>query len=127
MYALVNDVARYPEFLPYCSGAVVEPVSADELRATVKIQRGLFRSEFTTLNKLTPSQEIQMQFVAGPFKRLHGTWRFLPIGEHGARISFHVDFEFDSGVIAVAFGRVFSALCEKIVDAFVRRARAVYG
>jgi ribosome-associated toxin RatA of RatAB toxin-antitoxin module len=123
----VNDVARYPEFLPYCAGAAIEPVSGDELRATVKIERGLFRSEFTTLNKLIPVEEIQMRLVSGPFQRLYGVWRFAGIGDRGARISFHVDFEFASGVIAAAFGKIFSELCEKIVDAFVKRAREVYG
>ena len=52
MFALVNDVARYPEFLPWCMGARVEDVSAVERIAALKVARGVLQTEFTTRNTL---------------------------------------------------------------------------
>ena len=48
MFALVNDVPRYPEFLPWCVGVRVEDVSATERIATLKIAHGVLQTEFTT-------------------------------------------------------------------------------
>ncbi len=50
MFDLVNDVDRYPEFLPWCVGARVEVLSESEILAAVKVARGLVRMEFTTRN-----------------------------------------------------------------------------
>ncbi len=40
MFALVNDVARYPEFLPWCVGARIEQLSENESLASVKVAKG---------------------------------------------------------------------------------------
>jgi ribosome-associated toxin RatA of RatAB toxin-antitoxin module len=110
MFALVDDVSRYPEFLPWCSGAQVEVISATERLATVKVARGLMRTEFTTRNTLTPDTQI-----------------FEAIGGRGSRVHFRVEFEFKSRLTAAAFNSVFEALCGTIVDAFVVRAQKIYG
>jgi ribosome-associated toxin RatA of RatAB toxin-antitoxin module len=127
MFALVNDVARYPEFLPWCSGARVEDVALNERVASVSVARGVLRTEFTTRNRLQPEREILMNLVEGPFRSLTGQWRFEAIGERGSRVSFRVEFEFKNPLTAAAFNSVFEALCGTIVDAFVQRARAIYG
>lgn len=126
MFALVNDVARYPEFLPWCSGARVEDVALNERVASVSIARGVLRTEFTTRNHLQAEREILMNLVEGPFRSLTGQWRFEPIGERGSRVSFRVEFEFKNPLTAAAFNSVFETLCGTIVDAFVQRARAIY-
>lgn len=126
MYALVNDVARYPEFLPWCSASRVEEQSPTRRLASVTVSRGLFRSAFTTLNVLKPDAQIQMQLVDGPFRSLNGEWRFDAIGEHGSKVSFRVDFEFENRIAALALSAAFEAVCSSIVDAFVKRAQQMY-
>jgi ribosome-associated toxin RatA of RatAB toxin-antitoxin module len=126
MFALVNDVARYPDFLPWCNGARVEDVSATERLASVKVARGVLRTEFTTRNELTPDARILMHLVDGPFKNLTGEWRFDAIGRRGSRVSFRVEFEFKSRLTAAAFNAIFESLCGTIVDAFVQRAQKIY-
>jgi ribosome-associated toxin RatA of RatAB toxin-antitoxin module len=127
MFALVNDVAKYPDFLPWCIGAGVKTTAATEIEASLRVARGPLRSAFTTRNTLRPGEEIHMRLVDGPFKELTGLWRFEPIGDRGCRVSFRVDFEFKSRLTAAAFGAVFQQMCGTMVDAFVQRARAVYG
>ena len=126
MFALVNDVPRYPEFLPWCVGARVEQASAAERLATLKISHGVLQAEFTTRNKLIPDARIQMQLTHGPFRDLQGEWRFEGIGDRGSRVNFKVEFEFKNRLTAAAFNAVFEALCGNIVDAFVQRAAQIY-
>ena len=126
MFALVDDVARYPEFLPWCTAARVEDVSATERLAAIKVSRGVLRTEFTTRNTRTTDAQILMRLVDGPFRSLTGEWRFEPIAERGSRVQFRVEFEFKNFLTAAAFNAVFEALCGTIVDAFVLRAQKIY-
>ena len=126
MFALVNDVARYPEFLPWCVGARIVDSSEGERLASVRIARGVLRAEFTTRNTLQRDAQILMQLVEGPFKHLQGLWRFDAIGERGSRVQFGVEFEFKNPLTAAAFSSVFQAVCATIVDAFVLRAKEIY-
>ncbi len=126
MFALVNDVPCYPEFLPWCVGAQQKETSATETLATMKISHGVLQAEFTTRNTLSPDARILMQLTHGPFRDLKGEWRFEGIGDRGSRITFKVEFEFKNRLTAAAFNAVFETLCAGIVDAFVRRAQQVY-
>jgi ribosome-associated toxin RatA of RatAB toxin-antitoxin module len=127
MFALVNDVNRYPEFLPWCVGAQVHELSATERTAMLRVARGVLQAEFTTLNQLTPGARIQMRLTHGPFRDLNGEWRFDDIGARGSRVHFRIEFEFKNRLAAAAFTSGFEALCGTIVDAFALRAREVYG
>ena len=126
MFALVNDVARYPEFLPWCVGARVEDVAAGERIATLQVARGVLQTEFTTRNVLLQDAQIHMQLLHGPFRDLTGEWRFDAIGSRGSRVQFRVEFEFKNRLTGSAFNAVFEALCGTIIDAFVVRAESIY-
>jgi ribosome-associated toxin RatA of RatAB toxin-antitoxin module len=127
MYALVNDVGRYPEFLPWCTAARMQEVTAAERLATVKVARGVLQAEFTTRNTLQPDTQIHMQLVHGPFRDLKGLWRFDALGEKGCKVQFRVEFEFKNRITASAFNAIFESLCGTIVDAFAQRAQKIYG
>jgi len=127
MFALVNDVAHYPDFLPWCVGVRIEEVSATERIAALKVARGVLQTEFTTRNTLVQDGQIHMQLMHGPFRDLTGLWRFEGIGTRGSRVQFRVEFEFKNRLTAAAFDAAFEALCGGIVDAFVQRAQKIYG
>ena len=127
MFALVDDVPRYPEFLPGCVAARLDSTSANARIAALEIARGGLRLEFTTRNTVSPPGQILMELVQGPFNRLIGRWRFESLGERGSRVGFHVEFEFKSRLMGIALNPVFESVCDKIVDSFVVRAREVYG
>ncbi len=126
MFDLVSDVASYPEFLPWCAASSIEERSATERIASMRIERGVLRSTFTTRNRLEPPTQILMQLINGPFRSLQGQWQFHAIGEQGARVSFRVEFEFRNPLTAIAFNAVFESMCATIVDAFAARAREIY-
>ncbi len=126
MYDLVNDIDRYPDFLPWCTAAHVEPAGPGEVLASISIARGVLRTEFTTRNALRPGEEIAMRLVRGPFRNLTGNWNFSALSERGSRVGFRVSFEFKSLLASAALNPIFETLCGTIVDAFVARAKVVY-
>jgi ribosome-associated toxin RatA of RatAB toxin-antitoxin module len=126
MFALVNDVARYPEFLPWCVGARVDDLSPTERVAVLQVSRGVLRTEFTTRNTLVQDAQIHMQLMHGPFRDLTGEWRFEAIGTRGSRVQFRVEFQFKNRLTAAAFNAAFESMCGTIVDAFVLRAQKTY-
>ena len=123
MYALVNDIERYPEFVPWCSAARVDSRKDGEVVATLTIKRGPLKSEFTTRNLLEPDKRVLMQFVSGPFRVLEGLWTFTPLGDLGCRVELEMRFEFANRVTSALFAPVFEDTAASLVDAFVKRAR----
>jgi ribosome-associated toxin RatA of RatAB toxin-antitoxin module len=128
MFALVEDIESYPQFLPWVSSAKVLERRPNELVGQLEMHRAGMRELVTTRNTLTPPREITLAFVAGPFKTLEGRWTFQPIGtDRGTRVDLTIRFEFASSVLNLLLTRSFEKSCNELVDAFVARARAVYG
>src|ERR1035438_4619669 len=96
MYRLVDDIERYPEFVPGCSSAEVLERSEQEVVARLAVRRGPLRTQFTTRNRLDPGRAVTMQLVEGPFKVLEGSWNFSPVASNGCRIEFKLRFQFSN-------------------------------
>ena len=130
MYALVVDVMSYPQFLPWCDHADVLEEGSDGMTAEVGIAFGGVRHSFTTRNQHTPARAVDMQLVDGPFSRLDGHWRFLPVGdgaERACRVELNLPYGFDNAALGKLVGPVFDRIARNLVDAFVKRAEQVYG
>lgn len=126
MYALVEDVPAYPQFLSWCTGTEVHEKSDILQKATLTVLVAGVRQQFTTLNKLVAGELIEMQLHKGPFRDLQGAWRFIQLGEEGCKISLELDFEMNSGVMAKMFGKGFGKVADRLVDDFCKRAEQVY-
>jgi ribosome-associated toxin RatA of RatAB toxin-antitoxin module len=128
MYALVNGVARYPHFLPWCAAAEVLEQTDTLMVARLAIAKGPFREKFTTRNTLTPHRHIHLSLVDGPFRLLEGDWRFMPEGPgRGSRVSLDLQFEFGSSLTARLISPVFESIAGRFVEAFCAEARNLYG
>lgn len=127
MYALVDDVKSYPEFLPWCGGAQELHRDADEVRASVTIAHSGLDKSFTTRNRLQKNKMIEMMLINGPFKHLHGYWRFDALADDACKVSLDLEYEFSSKLVGLALGPVFSQISNALVDSFCRRAQVVYG
>ena len=127
MFALVNDVDAYEEFLPWCGGSEVLERNDDEVIARVDIAfRGIHKS-FVTRNRLQPVTRTAMSLVEGPFSELTGTWDFTPIDEKACRISLDLRFGFSNRLVEKLVGPVFRAIADSMVESFVKRADDLYG
>ena len=130
MYALVTQVDKYPEFLPWCDHAQVLATDADGVTAEVGIAFSGIRQPFTTRNTHVPDQKVGMKLVKGPFSQLEGEWRFLPVGngsERACRVELTLHYGFDNVALAALVGPVFDRIASSMVEAFVARAEQVYG
>jgi coenzyme Q-binding protein COQ10 len=151
MYDLVADVARYPEFLPWCAAARIrsrQPQGAAELiEADLVISFKVFRERFGSRVLLWPDEKrIDTEYLDGPFRYLRSGWEFRPapatapavpggagaVGEGaatagGCEVEFHVDFEFRNPLLQGVIGVVFNEAMQRVVRAFEQRAAALYG
>ena len=125
IYALINDIEAYPQFVPWCTRAVIESRSEREIIATLGVRRGPLHTEFTTRNTLDPGRSVVMEHLRGPFKALHGIWTLTPIGDAGTRIELTLRFAFANRLTAAVFEPMFEETAGSLVDAFVARARTV--
>jgi len=126
MFAVVDDVEAYPSFLPWCKSARVLSRNGDELRAEIEMARGAIHKSFSTCNRRQQDKMIEIRLLEGPFRHLDGFWRFDALGEKACKVSLDLDFEFSSRVVGMALGPVFSQIANTLVDAFQKRAVAIY-
>jgi ribosome-associated toxin RatA of RatAB toxin-antitoxin module len=128
MFALVEDIESYPQFLPWVSSAKLLERGPQQVVGQLEMHRAGRRELVTTRNTLTPPREITLALVSGPFKTLDGRWTFQPIGtDRGTRVELTIRFDFANPMLNLLLSRSFEKSCNELVDAFVARARAVYG
>ena len=125
LFALINDIESYPQFLPWCTHARVLSRSPTEIVATIGVRQGGLHGEFTTRNTLEPDRRIDMSLVSGPFRTLAGEWRLTPIDPEGCRVELTMRFAFSHRLTALLFEPKFAATMGSLVDAFVVRARSL--
>lgn len=127
MYQLVDDIAAYPEFLPWCRNAIVHAREPNFVEATLTLAKGGLHKSFTTRNYLQPNKMIEMRLINGPFKHLHGFWRFESLQENACNVLFDLEFEFINKPVAMLVGTIFQQMANSLVDSFCQRARDLYG
>ncbi len=131
MYDLVADVAKYPQFLPWCAAArirrTVPQGDATMMEADLIISFKVFRERFGSRVVLFPNDlKVDTQYLDGPFKYMKSTWSFVDT-EQGCDVSFFVDFEFKNAILQGIIGVVFNEAMHRIVRAFENRAADLYG
>ena len=133
MYALVADVARYPEFLPWTSAARIRSRTpradgAEVVEADLVISFKVFRERFGSRVVLFPAERrIETDYLDGPFRHMHSHWQFTPREGGGCACDFSVDFEFRNAILQAVIGVVFDEAMRRVVRAFEARAEALYG
>jgi coenzyme Q-binding protein COQ10 len=126
LFALVADIERYPEFLPWCVGARIKERSPDLIVADLIIGFRMFRERFTSRVSLDPPERIDVAYAEGPFRYLNNHWTFAAV-PGGCQIGFFVDFEFRSRLLQRLIEMLFSEAVRRMVGAFETRARDLYG
>jgi ribosome-associated toxin RatA of RatAB toxin-antitoxin module len=135
LYALINDVERYPEFLPWCHSALVKQRDSGQVVATLGVRKGLLRMHFTTRNVLQPERSVRIELVDGPFRSLQGLWTLTPIESPatasaplaGCQVDLQLSFEFAGSLASAMLEPAFEAMATSLFDAFLARARSEAG
>jgi len=132
MYALVADVERYPEFVPFCERLDVrgrrKESECEVLVADMTVGYKLIRETFPSKGTLDrPALSIRADYLDGPFRSMENSWTFTPLGEDSSEISFCIEYEFRSRTLAALMGAVFDRVFRTFAHAFESRADQVYG
>jgi len=127
MFTLVDNVADYPKFLPWCGGTSVIPQDETTTHATVKIDYHHVKHSFTTENKRHPPDLIEMTLLDGPFEHLDGHWRFIQLSDDACKIEFRLHYTFSHKLLEMLVGPVFHMIANSFVESFIERADSIYG
>jgi len=127
MFDLVDDIASYPEFLPWCQGATIQRRTGDLAEATLEVGVAGVNKQFSTRNRLDRPHRIEIQLLKGPFRSLEGAWTFDDHDEGGSEVGLTLDFEVAASPLHMVFGILFEEIVRSQVTAFIDRAKAKYG
>jgi ribosome-associated toxin RatA of RatAB toxin-antitoxin module len=127
MFTLVNDIANYPSFLPWCKSVTIHSQTESEIVATLKMGNVGLKKAFSTTNVIKPNESIEVRLLEGPFSHLEGQWDFQKLGEEGCKISLNMAFEISNKLLRISLEPVFTKIANTLVDAFVQRANELHG
>jgi ribosome-associated toxin RatA of RatAB toxin-antitoxin module len=129
MCDLVKDVPQYPQFLPWCSSGTLHAPDADgSYIAEVGMRFASINQAFATRNRLDYPLRLHMDLESGPFRKLHGTWQFLPIAGDAQACRIELDLSYDfNPLLSAVVGPVFDKIANTMVESFIERAEQVYG
>jgi coenzyme Q-binding protein COQ10 len=138
MFALVADIERYPEFLPWCIAARIRSREDNVVIADLVIGHSFIREKFTSRVTLQPAPDdtsearIDVEYIAGPMEHMSNRWIFRPVGLDGTKggtpatdIDFYVEFKFRSKMLEKLMGLLFHEVVTRMVRAFETRAAAI--
>ena len=126
MFLLVDDVLKYPEFLPWCGGVDLIEQNDHSTTATLHIAYHGLHQKFTTENYKTFPSAMSIQLKDGPFKHLDGAWQFIPLNDEACKIEFSLNYEFENHFLEKIIAPVFNHIANTFVDGFVVRADKIY-
>ncbi len=126
LFDLVADIARYPEFLPWCKGARILSHEGNIITADLIIGYKMFREKFTSVVTLDRARSVSVAYLSGPLAHLKNEWQFASRGKDSCDLFFHVDFDFRSHLLGAIIEPFFDKALGKMAAAFEERAKALY-
>ncbi len=132
LFALVVDIEKYPEFLPWCRAARVLTREANgAFLGELIISFSHLTERYTSrVTPVAPADgtigRVDVSLVSGPFNHLANHWRFLPHAQ-GCEIQLELSFAFKSKILDTLIGSLFERATAKMISAFTARAAALYG
>ncbi|MGI9493136.1 MAG: type II toxin-antitoxin system RatA family toxin [Geminicoccaceae bacterium] len=127
LFDLVAEVHHYPEFLPWCTACRITKRDGKTFFADLVIRFKVFTERFQSKVTLHEHEQIDVEYIDGPFRYLNNHWRFISQEDGSCVIDFYVDFEFRSKMLQALIGLLFNEAVSRMVDAFEKRAIDLYG
>ena len=132
LFALVGDVERYPDFVPWVTGmrtwnGRIDDEGQSWVDAEAKVGFSFLREKFSTRVRRDPTaRRIDVGLLSGPFEKLRNRWVFEAEGE-GTRVLFDIDFAFKSKMLDGLLAANFEHAVDRLMECFETRARSLYG
>ena len=127
VFALINDIERYPEFLSWVKQAEVQSSDAAQMVASLTVGSKGISERLTTRNRLQPPSRIDLELVSGALEDFKGSWLITALGDAGCKVELDVRFQFAGRLrlLAMPFNKRINRLADKVMDAFCERAAQV--
>ena len=122
IFDLINNVANYKEFLPWCSNSIIDIDHDNIMHGEIEISKNLIDWKFKTSNKYVVNKEIQIELIDGPFSHLSGEWKFRKIDNFNTEVKLYLEYEVDNKVIEMSLKQIFSTIMNSILDSFISEA-----
>ncbi|MGI9337282.1 MAG: RnfH family protein [Gammaproteobacteria bacterium] len=136
MFAVADDIERYPQFLPWCAGADVRrgqtnpQTQEQQVSATLHINYRGLKAAFSTDNTHRKPAQITMTLAGGggfsALSSLRGEWRF-DAAKGGCRTVLDLEYDFGNKMMAAIFSTMFDRFFCRFAECFAARARDLYG
>jgi ribosome-associated toxin RatA of RatAB toxin-antitoxin module len=127
LFALVNDIEAYPQYMDGCVGAEILRCDGAVVDARLDLSRGGVRHSFATRNRASAPHAIELELLEGPFEHFAGSWRFQQLGDAACKVSLDLQFKLRGGLLGAAAGKLFESIAPRLVDALGRRAEQLFG
>ena len=127
LFDLVADVGRYQEFIPWIAAVRIRSNSDTEMIADLVVGFSALKETFTSRVIKQRPAEIEIDYIEGPLKYLHNSWKFHADGKGGTNVDFCVDFAFRSRIFETLAGQMFDRALRRMIGAFEARAHQLYG
>ena len=132
LFALVGDIDRYPEFVPWLTtmrtwnAHEIEP-GVNCIDAEAGVGFSFLRETFATrVIRDANERHVGVNLIRGPFRALSNDWRFRPHPD-GTEIDFCIAFEFKSRLLDAFLAANMDRAIDKLIACFEARAQVLYG
>ncbi len=127
LYAIVEDVQKYPQFLPWVKGCIISNKHAERFDAKLTVgYNSLAQTSYTSRVHLVPTRKIEIEYLSGPFKHLNNSWTFKEIDTRETEIEFLIDFSLKSQLLQSFIENFFSQALKNMLQAFEKRAAELH-
>jgi coenzyme Q-binding protein COQ10 len=125
LFDLVADVGDYQEFLPWVAATRIRESSETAMVADLVVGFKALKETFTSKVHKRRPHEIEIDYVEGPLKFLHNSWKFRAV-TGGTEVDFCVDFAFKNRIFEALAGQMFDRALRRMIGAFEERAAELY-
>ena len=122
IFNLINNVEKYPHYLPWCVKTEVEHESKNIINGKIFISKSFIKWSFSTKNTIEKNKSINLSLIDGPFEELNGKWSFIPIDENNTKVSLDINYKFKNSLIELSIEPIFTSIMNSILQSFISQA-----
>ena len=131
LIALILDIEKYPEFVPFCLGSQVYEKNKEGnltlIIADLTIGKGPFKDTYKSDVVFNEKEDsIFVKNIDGPLNHLSNNWTFSDKKNGITEVTFDIDFEIKNKFLNSLMVVSFQFGLEKIADAFQKRAEDLF-
>ena len=127
IFDLICDIERYSDFLPWCKKASIYNKVDNEFYSDITVGFNLVNETFTSKVFIIRPKEVISKATSGPFKKMVNKWKIKSLSDNSCQVSLIIEYEFRSVILRSLIGEFFDQATKKMISAFEKRAKYLYG